>query len=210
MKALLTLFCTFILFQGCASKPEIKTVASSEQKTDYDGAVVSQKKHLVSLSPYTDFKVNKLIKDKTIFHMLIQNCGEKPIFINRDNISVSFEENGGEMSSRSIKIDSPLEMMRYKGQSMKSRFPYSMTSVSDAHEEYIQDMEERRRHELKVLRDVLPKITLKSHTIIPDEAISVIFFCDTEELGPKTEGRFEIVITIDDEKHEFLFTRSIE
>ena len=83
------LFLSVVLLQSCAGK--IKTVAkpSLMQKVDYDGAVISQKKHTVTLTQYTEFKY---VEDKIIFNLLVQNRGKEPLNISNENISMEFRK----------------------------------------------------------------------------------------------------------------------
>jgi len=90
-KAMLILLGLVFVLHGCATsqKAGMKAVASRDQKAGSDEVLTSQKKHFVSLGPYTDFIV---AKDKTIFMLTVRNCGKKSIELNSDSISVAFEE----------------------------------------------------------------------------------------------------------------------
>ena len=99
------LFLLFILLQSCSGK--IKTVAkpSLMQKVDYDGAVISKKKHTVTLTQYTEFKH---VKRKIIFNLLVQNRSKEPLNISNENISMEFREK--DEVSAPIKLEiQPLE-----------------------------------------------------------------------------------------------------
>lgn len=89
IKLYLMLFLLFILLQSCSGK--MKTVAkpSLMQKVDYDGAVISKKKHTVTLTHYTEFKH---IKNKIIFNLLVHNRGRESLSISNENISMEFRE----------------------------------------------------------------------------------------------------------------------
>jgi RNase P/RNase MRP subunit p29 len=90
IKIYLMLLLSVILLQSCAGSPKIKTVAvpSLMQKVDYDGAVISEKKHTVTLTHYTEFKH---IKNKIIFNLLVQNRGRESFSISNENISIEFK-----------------------------------------------------------------------------------------------------------------------
>lgn len=103
VKGLLILLGTILLLQSCAPTEVTKmaAVASRDQKVGYQDTITSQKKHFVSLSPYTELNV---AKDKTMFMMVIQNYGESSIKIGYDNVSVTFEGTGENRSSDKINV----------------------------------------------------------------------------------------------------------
>ncbi len=100
IKLYLMLFLSVVLLQSCAGK--IKTVAkpSLMQKVDYNGAVISEKKHTITLTLYTKFKY---IEDKIIFNLLVQNRGKEPLNISNENISMEFR--GKDEASAPIKLE---------------------------------------------------------------------------------------------------------
>ena len=63
-----------------------------------------------------------------------------------------------------------------------------------------------KRIELAKLKDVLPDIMLKSSFIMSDSIYSGIVCCDTGFMSPEFGGKFRIVVSIDNEKHEFDFS----
>ena len=118
IRILFVLLLGLCFFQGCARSVKISSSASSYQKTGPDGAVISEKKHTISLSYYTKFK-DKVALDKTTFRMIILNRGNEPIKIDKENISVMFEQKGGNGSLKKIEVQqyddfmSDLEKVHY-------------------------------------------------------------------------------------------------
>lgn len=103
LKILLILIGSILFIQSCAPALKMAAVTTSDQKVAYDGTIISQKKHLVSLSPYRELDV---AKDKTLFMLVVQNGGEDSINIDNGNISVMFEGNSEEWLSKSINVQS--------------------------------------------------------------------------------------------------------
>jgi len=105
IKLYLMLFLLFILLQSCSGKIKTVAVPSLMQKVDYDGAVISEKKHTVTLTLYTEFKH---IKNKIIFNLLVHNRGREPFSIGNENISIEFREKDGDSVPIKLEIQ-PLE-----------------------------------------------------------------------------------------------------
>lgn len=234
IKILLVLFGLILFFQNCAPMMIVKIagVASSDQKTDPYGAVISEKKHVVSLSHYTEIDY---VKGKTIFMMIVQNRGKNPISINSDNILVIFEGNSKDWASKMIKIQSLDDFMKDLERDYyndENRIIAGMLRKVDiAADEIRQKREEREmefvvaklepalfnslhkielmRKEIEKLKEVVPEIIMKSQTVLPNNGISGIVVCDTGEMDPKIEGIFRVVVSIDGEQHTFSFTRSL-
>ncbi len=105
IKFYLMLFFTVILLQGCAGK--IKTVAAPSlmQKVDYDGMVISDKKHSVNLANYTEFKH---IKEKIIFNLIIKNRGQDSFKVSNENITVQFKNKNEDLAPINLEIQ-PLD-----------------------------------------------------------------------------------------------------
>ena len=97
-RIILLLILSVFLIQNCAPKKrlqkiEITSEASSYQKTGPEGELISEKKHVVSLSYYTEIK---MAQGKTMFRMTIENRGNEPVKIGYENVSVIFEwQNNG-------------------------------------------------------------------------------------------------------------------
>jgi len=102
-KIFLVLMGLILALHGCAKTVKMTPVTSSDQKAGYDGTITSQKKHFVSLSPYSELNV---AKDKTMFLLAVQNLGEMPLNISNDNISVIFEGNTENWASKRINVQS--------------------------------------------------------------------------------------------------------
>lgn len=109
-KILLIFMVSILFFQGCAKTQIVKisAFASRDQKTAYDGTIISRKKHLVSLSPYAELGsvVFDLSKYKTIFMLSVENCGKEPISIGFDNIAVIFVGKSKDLASKNINLQS--------------------------------------------------------------------------------------------------------
>ena len=103
LKILLILMGSILFLQSCAPTQVTKmsAVASSDQKVGHEGTITSQKKHFVSLSPYSELDV---AKDKTMFMLVVENCGEDPIKIGYSNISAIFEGNNENRAFKRINV----------------------------------------------------------------------------------------------------------
>ena len=213
MKLLIIFLLALLLLQGCASAPRVIAVPTEKQKTDYDGGVVSQKKHLVSVSHYSNFKMKKNSGKKNVFfYIVVQNCGEKPFSINRDNISVLFKAYGNKSKPLYIKSINEfiLDINTVNTKTPTSFLPgNSGKSVSRESFEHMLQDEKDKRHELEALKDAARKILLRPKTILPDDANGGIIVCDGREIGKRTRGNFIINILVDNEIHEFTFARFI-
>ena len=101
---------SILFIQGCAKTQSVKmsAVASREQRTAYDGTIISRKKHIVSLSPYAELggAVFNLSKYKTIFMLSVENCDKEPISIGFDNITVILEGNSKDLVLKKISVQS--------------------------------------------------------------------------------------------------------
>jgi hypothetical protein len=84
---------------------EMTAVASRGQEVvDNNGEemVASQKRHLVLLSPYSEY--SHITRNKMMFMMYVRNNGETPICLNNDSLSVLFVEKGKDGNSYVIDI----------------------------------------------------------------------------------------------------------
>lgn len=52
-----------------------------------------------------------------------------------------------------------------------------------------------------------PEIILKPQRIMPGSSFSSIVVCDTGAMTSRIKGIFKIVVSIDNEEHQFTFTR---
>lgn len=232
LKILLTLMVAFLFLHSCATSPttKLEAVASMDQKTAYDGTIISQKKHLVSLSPYPelDNAITEigLAKDKIKFMLTVQNCGEEQIDIGYDNISVIFEGTGMDQTSNKIDIQSVDEFMRDFDKEYyddEKEFIYStlyevwtlckyggMDSETATYKmlDFKYDIEDMRR-QYEVLHEILPGVILRQQTIMPGDNYTGIVICDTRDLDPEKEGKFRIAVSVDGEEHGFTFNRDL-
>jgi len=230
IKFYLILIGSVLFLQSCATSTTTKmeAVASLDQKTAYDGTIISRKKHFVSLSPYPelDNAITEigLAKDKIKFILTVENCGEEPIDIGYDNISMIFEGTGADQASSIINIQSADDFMRdfekeyYDGE---KEFIYStlyevsslckyggMDSETATYKmlDFKYDIEDMRR-QYEVLREILPGVILRQKSIIPGDSYTGIVICDTRDLDYETEGRFRVTVSVDSEEHRFTFNR---
>lgn len=106
------LFGSILFFHGCAApgipkKMEIAAVPGKDQKIGFEKIITSKKKNFVSLAPYAELDV----QNKIMFMLSIQNHGEEPIEISRDNISVTFEDNTRGGGANKINVQSLDDVM---------------------------------------------------------------------------------------------------
>lgn len=232
IKILLMLLLSVFLLQNCSSKVKIASVATSNQKQDYDGNIISEKKHVVTMSHY---KAIPLAKGKTIFLMLLENGSESPVKISKDNLSVVFEGASEGWTYKKIKIlsydefskdlerdyyneetrlisdiirrvDTTARSIENKENDGQKRNTASMFEIRLYNTVYT--IENLHKH-MKQLKGLLPDLVLKSMTVLPGESISVIVVCDTKDLPKELTGNFQVDLSIDGEDHEFTFKRSI-
>jgi len=218
--------CAIFLLQSCATtqKAGMKAVASRDQKAGSDEVLTSQKKHFVSLGPYTDLKV---AKEKTIFMLTVKNCGKKPVDLSSDNVSVMFEENGKKGAVKKIDLQSLDAFMKdlkeeyndYEKKYIKTKLEdlkldaessSSVTSDSDNMGDKVKDLKTRidtMRAQNQVIRETLPEFFLRSQTIKPENSYSGIVVCDPLAMESKMEGNLIIAVSIDGEMHRFVFKR---
>lgn len=228
VKLLLIIMGSILFFQSCAPSQITKMAAvpSRYQKVGYQDIITSQKKHFVSMGPYTDMKV---AKDKTIFMLNIQNCGEDPISITYNNISVIFQDNSENRTLDKITVQtfdvfmedlaeeystnekeyiaSTLEFLKINSESPSSEF-----SEFDSIEYDIMDLREgieQMRTNNSLLREALDDFVVKPQTIMPGDSCSGIFICDTSEMDPETEGSFRVIVSVEREEHQFTFNRNL-
>jgi hypothetical protein len=225
-KMLLILLCFVFVLNGCATsqKAGMKAVASRDQKAGSDEVLTSQKKHFVSLGPYTDLIV---AKDKTIFMVTVRNCGKKPIELNTDSISVAFEEGTKKGALKKIDLQSFDAFMKdlkeeyndYEKKFIKNKLEdikldaessSSVTSDSDNMGDKVKDLKtriERMRAQNQVIRETLPEFFLKSKTINPDSSYNGIVACDPRTMDSKIAGNLIIAVSVDGEVHRFVFKK---
>lgn len=232
IKILFLLTVSILFLQSCATSTttNMEAVASLDQKTAYDGTIISQKKHFVSLSPYPelDNAITEigLAKGKIKFMLSIQNGGEEPIDIGYDNISVIFQGADTDQAPSIINIQSVDDFMAdfekeyYEGE---KEFIYStlyevwtlceyggMDSETSTYEmqDFKDDLEDMRR-QYEVLHEILPGVLLRQQDIMAGDSYTGVVICDTRDLDLKTGGRFRVTVSIDNEEHSFTFKRII-
>jgi hypothetical protein len=202
-------------------------MSSRDQKVGDEETITSQKKHFISLGPYTDLK---LAKDKTIFMVGIKNCGKAPVTLSCDNISVTFEENSSKGALKKISLesiddfikdfkeeysDSEKKYIKSKLESIQLDAESSSPAVSDSDNmgDKVKDLKTRietMRAQNQVIRERLPEFYLKSRIIKPDNSYSGIVVCNTRTMNDNAEGNFQIAVAVDGEVHRFVFKRRMK
>ena len=108
---LILIFLSVIILNNCTHhEVKIDPVASPDQMTDYEGVVTSEKKHSVSLAYTDNFK--KMLNNKTMFMIIVENYGDKPIPVSKNNISVMFEGDSVDWSSKKIELETIPDVMK--------------------------------------------------------------------------------------------------
>ena len=226
---LFLLFLSIIILNNCSHhKVKIDAVAAPDQMTDYEGVVTSEKKHAVSLAYYDLGMLN----DKTKFMIIVENYGDKPIDFSTDNISVMFEGNSIDWSSKKIEIQSPSDVM--KEIQREIRMLMTMNKRDKRHaSDYFKDLEfrgdlgsetirwmkevQREKSEMENLiikfmkaqsYYAIPRVIIQPQIIMPNESTSGFFVCDTIKMKNKVKGNFIISVRVGDEEHKFIFSRS--
>lgn len=225
IKIIFLLLGSVLFVQGCALSPVMKTAAvtSQDQRTGYNDTILSQKKHLVSLSRYLELDSFDLAKDKTIFMLYVQNGGREPINIIYDNISVIFAEKGNERTSKKIGIiqsaDTFLKDLTEEYLDDEYNFVYSYLwfiktsgcacGLEPCFSKLVGHQLIDRQKLNQVAREAAASKVLRPQTIKPGEHGRGLIVCDTSSINDKTEGTFQILVSVDGEEHAFLFKRSL-
>jgi hypothetical protein len=227
MKISIALFLTgsILFLQSCASTeiPKTAAVPSRDQKVGYEDTITSQKKHFVSLSPYTKLD---LAKDKTLFMLTIRNNGKVPINVTNNIISMTFEETAKKGASKKINIQALDEfindlenesfgqekhLMETSLERIKYKVEYDSPTTEEL-DELFEDLKtdvETSRLTNETLRETMPEFFMKPQTIMPGNNCTGIVVFDTRDLGSQVEGNYKIVVLIDNEEHKFTFNRGL-
>ncbi len=232
IKIYLMLVLSTILFHSCTGSIKTTAVATSTQKMDYNGSVISEKKNVVTLTHYKEIEH---VKHKIIFNLLVQNRGEAPLSIGNENISVLFKENG--MNEAAVKLEiQPLDdFLRdlekdYFNEEIRlitdafRKIPKTADDIENAEEDYEKKMKadmfaaqfisntDRLDDALKDYdryEDIIPYSVFKPQIITPGSSITGLIVCDTGEIDEKAVGEYNVVISIGGEEHKFIFSRSL-
>ncbi len=230
------LLLSVILLQSCAGSHKIKTVAmpSLMQKVDYEGTVISEKKHTVTLAHYTKFKH---VKNKIIFNLLVRNKGRKPLSMNNENISMEFRGKDVVIAPKKLEIQ-PLEdfMKDLENDyfhadiriisSMFSNIERTADRIEEVqmiHPEAAEviaemwapkflssadDLEETIRV-YEQFEEIVPSLVFKPQEVMPGSTVTGLIVYNTGDIDEKAEGEFNIVIRVEGEEHRFVFSRSM-
>lgn len=224
VKLLLILIVSILFLQGCAHTMKISAVATPEQEVGYQETITSQKNHFVSLAP---FREQNAADGNTSFVLFVKNCGEEPINISNNNVSVIFKGKTKEWTSRKISVLSYDDLMNRLGGKMLKEESIARSAVKtyyydvyDSNGNYVrtvmgQKMSPAHGIAIAVLRQLnrqmvlLEELVMKPQTLHYGESSGGLVVCDTRDINDKVEGNFQIAVTIDGEEHEFTFNRSL-
>ena len=219
---LFLLFLSIIVLNNCSHthKVKIDAVASPDQMKDHKGVVTSEKKHVVSLAYYDLGMLNS----KTKFKIIVENYGDKPIDFSTDNISVMFEGNSIDWSSKKIEIETPSDAMNDIQIELRMKLISTLQTtmpsaahlgVSVGNVGRAEATKEILLMKMRKLGDMIPqsfymipRTIIRPQIIMPNESVSGIFVCDTSEMKDKLKGHFIISVRVDGEEHKFTFSRS--
>lgn len=230
------LLLSVILLQSCAGRIKTVAVPSLMQKVDYEGTVISEKKHTVTLAHYTEFKH---VKHKIIFNLLVRNMGRKPLSINNENISMEFRGKDAVIAPKKLEIQPIDDFMKdlekdYFNADTRiitkilrhTELTASMIEMLSDDESGIDatktmansylsrllssvdDLEETIRI-YEQLEEIVPPLVFKPQTIMPARNVTGLIVYDTGDIDEKAEGEFNIVIRVEGEEHRFIFSRSM-
>lgn len=228
IKIFLFLAGSILLLQSCATSPTttISAVATMDQKVGYGDTIVSQKKHFVSFTPYTqlDSAVSNigLAQNKTKFMLTVENCGDEPFEFNHKKISVTFVPTAGDTQPTLIKVQSWQDFVDEMDKEYdKNEKQYVYTTlynlymqsevgidVTENLGDLVYDIESMRDQN-DVLQEMLPAVIIKQQRILPGKSYSGVLICDTSDLDTALEGNFRILVAIDGEEHRFVFKRGL-
>ena len=218
------LIISILVLQGCVHTVKLAAVASPEQQIGYKQTVTSQKKHFVSLAPYRE---QNPASGRTSFILFVKNCGEEPINIDINNVSVIFEGNTKEWASRKITVLSSNDLMnelnaRIGGAESAARmgvktyyYPiydtYGNLTGTYAQNETtpLYGLAMNELYQLNVQRMLVKELVMKSQTLQLEQSGGGLVVCNTRAMDDKTEGNFQVVVSLAGEEHKFTFNRSL-
>jgi hypothetical protein len=223
-KTFLILMVSILFLNGCGHNMKMTAVASPGQNTGYKETITSQKRHFVSLAPY--IKENSL-DGKTLFILFVKNCGEAPINICSNNVSVVFKGNTIEGVSRKITTLSFDDLMN---EAMRKRDNEIMSDYLSGRYDYYEYViyYDKDGNKIVTMRKVrapmyvyaehaqaneqikfIKKLVMQPRNIMPGETYGGLVVCDTRDMSYKTEGAFQVTVSVDGEEHKFTFNRSL-
>lgn len=216
---LLIILISILFLNNCAHEVNIQPVVAMDQVIDYDGVVTSQMKHAVSLSHYDTLDMTR---GKTLFMMIIENCGEKPLYIDNDNISIIFEGGTGEWASKKINLQLSSDFARFIQEQINRKDIMFFETIEPLGESDFSENQlalygsqlkmaimksELLQEQERQFRYAQPRFIMKPFIIMPDNSITTVLVSDTEEIKKDVEGNFIITVSIDGEDHNFTFAR---
>ncbi len=196
---------------------EIVPVASSDQVIDHNGVITSQYKNSVSVSYYKN--IHKL-GHLTLFLIIVENYGDKPLNFSNDNITVIFNGNNKEWASKKINLLGVSEVLfeRVWEESKTHQQYWDEDSIiitgrhpsGDVKAPYSERTEYVTNERIEHMKNSIPRIMPINQNIMPYHSASGVIVCETTDMKDNLEGNFLITVLIDDEKHNFTFTRKLE
>lgn len=239
IKIIFLLIGSILFLHSCTTsrimKVEITAVPAKDQKIGYEETVTSQKKHFVSLAPYSELNVG----NRMMFMLSVQNGGEEPIDISYDNISMIFQDSKGDPMK--ISVQSPDEFINdFQRESRLTELIF-LRSVLLAIKGYLGGLSEQQSRqrafsdyylndtvavapfdagekmkEFQIMRsqnqqiiEALPDFAMTPQAIIPGGNCTGVIFCDTRQMNPTIKGNLRITVSVDNEEHQFTFRRAI-
>lgn len=237
---ILVLLLSFLILQSCTHKLTIIPVPSSDQMIDHKNVVTSELKHVVSLSQYEKTKVEEgrlmfLIVVENYGENPI-NISNNNISVSfeannqkRDLIKVGIVSPSEFTQNIAMEYVNPPKFTDFLGDVSGSSTGRSLTDSGFGNSGGVADNTEQMKASMKRtevishnvraerlfgrrenLKYSLPRTILKPRIIMPDDSITAIFACNTSEIDKKTEGTFHVTVSIENENHEFTFSRSFK
>ena len=213
-KISLILISSTLAFQGCPGPRNMRlsAIPSTEQQVGYQETITSQKKHFVSLAPYREFSPSD---SNTSFVLFVKNCGKEPIDLGTNNVSVTFEGNTGKWASRKIAVLSHDDLMEEWRREISAEMSVARLYIDTYYpNEY--DLDAKKIgpmipsiNRLNTQMALLDKLAVKPQTLLPGENCGGLVVCDTLSMDDKTEGKFQVLVSVNGEEHEFTFNRGL-
>ena len=219
---------SIFLLQSCATTPPptISAVATMDQKVGHGNTIVSQKKHFVSFTPYTQLESSvsniRMADNKTKFMLTVENCGSDPIDFSDKRISILFVPDDGYTEPKAIGVQSWQDFVdemdrgyddgekEYIYNTLYQIYMQSEVGldVTDELDDLAIDIESMRDQN-DVIQKMLPAIIIKQQRILPGKSYSGVLICNTSDLDATLEGNFKISVVMDREEHRFVFKRGL-
>jgi len=161
--------------------------------------------------------------------LFVKNCGNDPITISSDDVSVILESKSKEQPSAKIAVvsyqalinemeltkmgilkseidteSSYSEIQSRRQSSASSSVDWTLINARNNEVNRLRNM----GAEMQSIQQLMEKLVLKPQTLLPGESNSGLVVCDIGNININIEGDFQIVTFIGGEEHEFTFKRS--